>query len=232
MSASISSLIKHPHIFRGRDQHSSVGSTVLRLPFGQPELDKASAGGVPAAGALSLRALPGHSEIQFLNDILQQKVCTQKKIVWLHNTLAMNPNWICQTTYQQQSWVLTTSHETDALWACEQCIRSQACCCVVMYTTQIAHKAARRLQVLAKQYDCLVIIIHSGKLTPGTLPVNIDMELSFQAEQWYVHLHRVTGAWPKHHIAVNHPLPASNTAIVNAFNVYRDHHPAAVHEVS
>lgn len=232
MSASISSLIKHPLVFRGRDHRHSANGNEVRLPFGQASLDKACAGGVPAAGVLSIRALAGQGELQLLNNVLLQKAGTQKRIIWLPNRLHLNPNWLSQTPYQQQSWVINTTNEADALWACEQAIRSQACCCVVMYLAQIEPKAARRLQVLARQYDCLVVLVHPGNRIPGALPVNIDMELSCDARQWFVHLHRVSGAWPQQHIAIEHPLPASNSAIVNAFRQYSNSTATAIHEVS
>ena len=229
MSASISSLIKHPLVFRGRDHRHSADGNEVRLPFGQASLDKACAGGVPAAGVLSIRALAGQGELQLLNNVLLQKAGAQKRIIWLPNRMYLNPNWL---SYQQQSWVINTPNEADALWACEQAIRSQACCCVVMYLAQIEPKAARRLQVLARQYDCLVVLVHPGNRIPGALPVNIDMELSCDARQWFVHLHRVSGAWPQQHIAIEHPLPASNSAIVNAFRQYSNSTATAIHEVS
>lgn len=232
MSASISSLIKHPMVFRGRDHRHRADGGELRLPFGHTSLDKACAGGVPAAGALSVRALPGQGEIQLLNNILVQKADSKKRIIWLPNQVHLNPNWLSQTPYQQQSWVLTAANDTDALWACEQSVRSQACCCIVLYLSHIVPKAARRLQVLAKQYDCLVVLVHRGEVSPGVLPVNIDMELTYDAGQWYVHLHRVTGAWPQHHIKIEHPLPATNSAIVKAFRQYNQRQSTPIHEVS
>tara|TARA_Y100001949_G_C15877678_1_gene282356 strand:+ start:24 stop:722 length:699 start_codon:yes stop_codon:yes gene_type:complete len=232
MSASISSLIKHPLVFRGRDHRHSADGNELRLPFGQTNLDKACAGGVPASGVLSIRALAGQGELQLLNNVLLQKAGTQKRIIWLPNRLQLNPNWMCQTPYQQQSWVVNTPNEADALWACEQAIRSQACCCIVIYLAQVEPKAARRLRVLARQYDCLVVLVHPGNRSPGALPVNIDMALSFDMRQWFVDLHRVTGAWPQQHIAIEHPLPASNDAIVNAFRQFSSNDVTAIHEVS
>ena len=137
MSASISSLIKHPLVFRGRDHRHSTDGGEVRLPFGQANLDKACAGGVPAAGAMSIRALAGQGELQLLNNVLLQKAATQKRIIWLPNQLYLNPNWMSQTPYQQQSWVVSTSNEADAQWACEQAIRSIYCASLVQFSCTI-----------------------------------------------------------------------------------------------
>ncbi|GGF75943.1 hypothetical protein [Alteromonas lipolytica] len=205
---------------------------MLRLPFGQQKLDEACVGGVPAAGVITLRALPGSSEIQLMHNVMQQKAATQKRILWLHNDWQLNHNWLIQSPLHKQSWVVTTRCTEDSLWAGEQAIRSQACCCVVLYISQLAAKAARRLQVLACQYDCLVIVVQHAWGNHGVLPVNIDMQLTFSASEWLVQLNRVKGAWPQTDIPITHPLPASNDAIVKAFSHFSHGQTSTLHEVS
>ena len=231
MPLSIASLTKHPLVFKGRDhgQHREVSQ---RLAFGQPALDKACVGGVPPTGVLSLKALPGFSELQLLRNILRNKTKSQKRLVWLTQDYLLNDNWLLKSGYHQQSWIVNATSAADTLWACEQSVRSQACCCVVMYIAEISQKAARRLQVLASQYECLVIIVQSRGAKAEVLPVNIDMALGYHEEQWLVQLHRVKGGWPQKDIVIDHPLPATNQAIITAFSLFGSGRPAVLHDVS
>lgn len=219
-------------VFRGRDQHSTSSGAEQRLPFGQTTLDKACTGGVPVSGVLSIRVQPGYSEIQFLHNVIEQKAKSQKRIIWLHHRMQINPNWLSQASYAGQSWIVSSSSISDSLWACEQSVRSQACCCVVIYLEHIEAKAARRLQVLAKQYDCLVIMVLTSQHAREILPVNVDMALSVQNDQWFAHLHRISGAWPQQDIPVANPLPATNGAIIRAFTLYSETQTPALHDVS
>ncbi|NVK56869.1 MAG: hypothetical protein HWE26_14795 [Alteromonadaceae bacterium] len=231
MSLSLATLTKHPLIFKGREQPAAVNQC-RRIAFGHEKLDQACAGGVLAAGLIRLRALPGCAEIKLIAPLVTNKATSKKRVLWLQRPdLLFNPNWLNQQPFGQHSWIINCNNDTDSLWVCEQSLRSQACTCLILYFNQLSIKAARRLQVLAKQYDCLVIVISRPSNTLMTLPVNLDFELQYSQSAWRVNIYRVTGAWPKSDIAIENPLPASNQAIVNAFAKYANEPDASLHQV-
>lgn len=230
MSSTIHSLAKHPMLFLGKDHDSATRSDYARLPFGQAELDKACHGGVPAAGLARFQTHTGCGELALLKPVLHAKALNKKKVLWVNHQFALNPTWLVNTSLFEQSWCITPTSFLDALWACEQAIRSQACACIILYCDTLDTKPARRLQVLSKQYDTLIIVV-SPRCTDGSLPINLDVELSFYNERWFAHIHRVAGAWPQRDIPINNPLPASNAAIARAFTRYNTV-PAVLNSVS
>ncbi len=232
MASSLNSLTKHPLIFKGRAQPAGE-STCRRIAFGHKKLDQACAGGALAAGLIRLRTLPGSAEIRLITPLIANKAATKKRILWLQrNHQAFNTNWLSQQTFGPQSWVVQCNNDTDTLWACEQALRSLACTCLVMHYDQLSMKAARRIQVLARQYDCLVIVISRLSSKFQTLPVNLDFELLYSECGWHVNIHRVAGAWPQHNIAIDNPLPVTNQAIMEAFAKYAGESASALHQVS
>lgn len=218
MSHSITALLKHPLVFRGREQQNAIKNKRSYIPFGQKELDVACAGGAPASGVIRLRALPGSNELNLFSNILQTKMASEKRFIWIYSLCKINHKWLMQKPFFKQSWILKAPLANDALWACEQAIRSQACACIVMYFDNLTSKAARRLQVLSKQYDCLVIVISIPSPKDTVLPVNMDATLYYEQPHWLIQLDRISGAWPQQNIAIENPLPASNQAIIRAFS--------------
>ncbi|MDC8831822.1 hypothetical protein [Alteromonas gilva] len=231
MSSSLNSLTKHPLIFRGREQPAAEHQG-RRIAFGHKKLDQACVGGAPAAGLIRLRVLPGCGEMSLITPLISDKAASKKRILWLQRgALAFNTNWLSQQAFGQQSWVIHCGNDTDTLWVCEQALRSQACTCLIMYFDQLSIKAARRLQVLARQYDCLVIVFSRPGTTSLTLPVSLDFELRYRQSAWHINIYRVTGAWPLDNIVINNPLPMTNQAIAEAFAKYADDADTALHQV-
>ena len=230
MSSTIHSLAKHPMLFLGKDHDSVIRSDGVRLPFGQVELDKACQGGVPLAGLARIQTRPGCGELALLKPVLYAKSLNRKKVLWINHHFVLSPTWLANTSIFEQSWCVIPPSFQDALWTCEQAIRSQACACIILYCDNLDIKPARRLQVLSKQYDTLIIVVTPPSAS-GSLPVNLDVELAFCNERWFVHIHRVAGAWPQRNIPIENPLPATNSAITRAFSSYNTV-PAVFNSVS
>ena len=215
MKSAIQTLTQHPDIYLG-NAADAAQSPIERLPLGVKALDAALAGGIPSAGLSRIRCHQGSGELQLLHPVFAAQRNTGKKVIWLYRHQSINPVWLAKHQLLTDSWLLSPANEQDALWACEQCIRSQACSLIVYSYASLNAKAARRLQVLSKQYQCLLLNIDYNLQTFMSLPVNVDCELYYKDTQWYITLHRVVGSWPKSDIPICNPLPASNDAIITA----------------
>lgn len=215
MKSAIHSLTRHPDIYLGNTSSSSQ-QKIERLPVGLKELDSALNGGIPKAGLTRVRCRQGSGEFELLASVLEAVSSTGKKIVWIQHNQKINPLWLSKHNLITHSWLVTPGSANAALWTCEQCIRSQACSLIVYAHDTLDTKSARRLQVLSKQHQCLVIHIDYNQQPITTLPVNVDCELCFKDGQWAITIHRVVGSWPKDNIVIPNPLPASNDAIINA----------------
>ena len=215
MKSAIQSLTKHPDIYLG-NANSSSQQGIERLPLGIETLDSALAGGIPRAGLSRIRCGVGSGELQLLQAIFNPLIHQGKKILWIYGYYRINPVWLARQQLIEHSWLITPSPSQQALWACEQCIRSQACSLIVYSFDTLDVRSARRLQVLSKQYQCLVLNVDYTRHSLATLPVNIDCELYMQEERWFIDVHRVVGSWPKAGIRLSNPLPASNEAIQSA----------------
>lgn len=215
MKSAIYSLTRHPDIYLGNTSSSSQHK-IERFPIGLKDLDCALKGGIPKAGLTRIRCRQGSGELQLLASVLEAVRSIGKKIIWIQHNHRVNPLWLSKHRLLSHSWLVAPGSTNEALWTCEQCIRSQACSLIVYAHGTLSTKSARRLQVLSKQYQCLVINIDYSQQSFTTLPVNVDCELFLKDDQWFITIHRVVGSWPLDNIMIPNPLPASNDAIIRA----------------
>ncbi len=228
MKSALSLLTSHPDIYLGNSSSSSQHK-IERLPVGLKDLDCALKGGIPKAGLTRVRCRQGSGEFQLLAPVLEAVQSIGKKTVWIQHKYRINPLWLSKHRLLSHSWLVTPGSTNEALWTCEQCIRSQACSLIVYAHDTLNTKSARRLQVLSKQHQCLVLHIDYSLQPLPTLPVNVDFELFLKDDQWFITIHRVVGSWPLDNIMIPNPLPASNDAIIIAM---RAHQPGSYNSIS
>ena len=154
MNKSLSVLNNHPHIWRARDQRQSE----TKFSLGFPRLDKALNGGVTSTGLVRISSLTGMGELSLFKQVICQHR-THKLVVFINPPGLLQSPWLENLGLKaQQVLVVKPGSEQESLWAAEQCLKSTACHCVVLWSNAVNQKEARRLQVAATHNDALCLL--------------------------------------------------------------------------
>ncbi|WP_018984352.1 translesion DNA synthesis-associated protein ImuA [Salinimonas chungwhensis] len=167
--------LKHPHVWRASE---GLNDAKHRVCTGFKSLDELLGGGLPAAGLIRLRALPGIGELTFLKHVLAEN--PYEKLTMLINAPGhLHAAWLVNNKIKPATVRLVNpeNHE-DTLWAAEQCLKSEACHCVILWLNSLNAKQARRLQVAASQHHTLCVLLESVKVRRESLPLALDLTLS------------------------------------------------------
>lgn len=211
MLESLSELNKHPHIWRAREQHK--GETKFSL--GYARLDKALNGGVASTGLIRIASCTGVGELTLFKQVLCYQR-THKMVVFINPPGVLQTPWLAELGLDlQQVLVVNTQNEQDSLWAAEQCLKSTACHCVVLWSNAVDAKAARRLQVAATHNDalCLLYTALNKNVLAQPLPISLDIALHHRAQQLSVDVRKQRHGWPVNSIAIDHRWTPDNHAI-------------------
>ena len=232
MKKSLSVLNKHPHIWRARDQKQSETKFSLGFAF----LDKALNGGVASTGLVRISSLTGVGELSLFKQVICQ-YRTHKLVVFINPPGLLQSPWLENLGLKaQQVLVVKTSAEQESLWAAEQCLKSTACHCVVLWSNAINQKEARRLQVAATHNDALCLLYTppqqqapslnysktslQGSLQTSTpsqndssLPITLDIALLGTPHALSVNIRKQRHGWPKDNIVISHRWTPDNHAI-------------------
>lgn len=232
MKKSLSVLNKHPHIWRARDQKQSE----TKFSLGFACLDKALNGGVASTGLVRISSLTGVGELSLFKQVICQHR-THKLVVFINPPGLLQSPWLENLGLKaQQVLVVKTSAEQESLWAAEQCLKSTACHCVVLWSNAINQKEARRLQVAATHNDALCLLytppqqqapslnysktsLHGGLQTStpsqndSSLPITLDIALLGTPHALSVNIRKQRHGWPKDNIVISHRWTPDNHAI-------------------
>ena len=250
MKKSLSVLNKHPHIWRARDQKQSEA----KFSLGFPCLDKALNGGVASTGLVRISSLTGVGELSLFKRVICQHRM-HKLVVFINPPGLLQSPWLENLGLKaQQVLVVKTSEEQESLWAAEQCLKSTACHCVMLWSNAVNQKEARRLQVAATHNDALCLLytppqqqapslnypktsLQGGLQTStpsqndNSLPITLDIALFGKPHALSVNIRKQRHGWPKDNIVISHRWTPDNHAIkwAMAHNTLSDQ---ALHSVS
>ena len=228
MSKPLSMLNNHPHIWRAREQKQNE----TKFSLGFPLLDKALNGGVASTGLVRIASLTGVGELSLFKDV----IClhrTHKLVVFINPPGRLQSPWLENLGLKtQQVLVVKTHTQQESLWAAEQCLKSTACHCVVLWSNTISQKEARRLQVAATHNDALCLLytpVHpplssSSKqqnrplssaqaYSDDALPITLDLYLQGTPHALSVNIRKQRHGWPKDNIVISHKWTPDNNAI-------------------
>ena len=241
MNKSLSVLNNHPHIWRARDQKQSEA----KFSLGFACLDKALNGGVASTGLVRISSLTGVGELSLFKRVICQHR-THKLVVFINPPGLLQSPWLENLGLKaQQVLVVKTSAEQESLWAAEQCLKSTACHCVVLWSNGINQKEARRLQVAATHNDALCLLYtppqqqalqtslqaETTHQNDNSLPITLDIALFGKPQALSVNIRKQRHGWPKDNIVISHRWTPDNHAIkwAMAHNTLSDR---ALHSVS
>lgn len=231
MSKSLSELNNHPHIWRAREQ----GQNETKFSFGFTPLDNALNGGVASTGLVRVSSLIGIGELSLFKRVLCRQR-THKMVVFINPPGLLQTPWLENLGLKStQVLVVNTTSSQESLWAAEQCLKSSACHCVILWHNTITAKAARRLQVAATHNDALCLLystpVSNWCNEAQSLPIVLDLALQMQQHHLSIRVHKQRHGWPVDNITLSYNWTPDNHAIKWAMqrNKLTDH---ALHSVS
>lgn len=234
MNKPLSVLNNHPHIWRAREKKPSEA----KFSLGFPHLDKALNGGVASTGLVRIASLTGVGELSLFKEVICRHR-THKLVVFINPPGLLQSPWLENLGLNaQQVLVVKASSQQESLWAAEQCLKSSACHCVVLWSNAVGQKAARRLQVAATHNDALCLLytpqqqrISQQNTNASALPIALDLALLGEPHTLSISIRKQRHGWPKDNIVISHQWTPDNRAIkwAMAHNTLSDQ---ALHSVS
>ena len=195
--SSIDELLRHPGVWRARDQNSS--SQPSGLPTGFAALDRClPGGGWPRQGLIELLAdSSGIGELSLLMPSLAA-LCGEKHADgWLA--------WV-SPPYQPYAPALANCgididrvlvvRSGPAAWVMEQALRSGSCSAVLGWVDAIDLPGLRRLQLAAEQAGCLAVLFRRSQQSHLPSPAVLRILLSARQEGLEVRILKSRGARP------------------------------------
>lgn len=200
---------KHPHIWRAREQPPQEN----KFSFGIRALDEALHGGVGASGVVRVASLTGIGEITLFKHILATPRA-HKLRVFIKPPARLQAPWLTNLGIDsEQVLIVHPKTDKDALWAAEQCLKSAACHCVLLWNNTLQIKEARRLQVAATHNDALCLLFTSSSYHTTPFPITLDLCLQIREAQLIIDITKQRHGWPASNIVVPHSWTPNNNAI-------------------
>ena len=180
--SSIDELLRHPGVWRARDQDTS--SQPRGLPTGFSALDGClPGGGWPRQGLIELLAdSPGIGELSLLMPALAALCGEKHEGGWLA--------WV-SPPYQPYAPALAACgidinrvlvvRSGPAAWVMEQALRSGSCSAVLGWVNAIDMQSLRRLQLAAEQAGCLAVLFRRSQGIQSAVPGRVTHHAVRQA---------------------------------------------------
>ena len=238
-SDAIHDLLAVPTLWRASHHRSTLGHQTV-LPSGYRQLDKALPNnGWPTEGITELLIRQsGIGELQILLPALAN--LSQRRphwIVWISPPhLPYAPALYAAGVQLDRILIIRPKTAKEALWAAEQCLKSQACSAVLMWPEKnIRPQAIRRLQVASKTNQTWQVLFRdlNAQQMPSPAPLRISLTPSelTHSEQSHQHQIRVevvkrAGSWASPAFDLALPLASNSTASKPAIAVIAAHSTA------
>ena len=195
--SSIDELLRHPGVWRARDQSGS--SQPPGLPTGFGALDRClPGGGWPRQGLIELLAdSSGIGELSLLMPALAALCGEKHEGGWLA--------WV-SPPYQPYAPALAACgidinrvlvvRSGPAAWVMEQALRSGSCSAVLGWVNVIGLTSLRRLQLAAEQAGCLAVLFRRSQESHLPSPAVLRIMLSARQAGLEVRILKSRGARP------------------------------------
>jgi len=161
-------------VWRGNEPQSQRDT----LSTGYSEWDQQLNGGLPRNGVVEIQTELGIGELRLLQRFMQNH--TKGRLM----VFIQPPGVICAESLANQGFdlanvlVISPKNHNGALWAAEQCLKSGACDCVLLWQQNLEIHQAKRLQMASESGDCIQFIFKPQQHNVLPLPVTLSMTLS------------------------------------------------------
>lgn len=172
---------------------------------GYPELDAGLEGGLPTQGVIDIHSDIGIGELRlFLPYILQRQARQQHLLVIIAPPLQINGEMLAELGIDlNQVLVIRPGDQQQALWAAEQCLKSDCCHTVLSWLQNLEIHQVKRLQLAAKQSHAVQVIFRQQQTQGLSLPVTLSMSLQPQAQGLRIKVNKRIGSWRHQDIQLN-----------------------------
>ena len=165
-------------------------------PSGYSELDHKLQGGFPNIGVIEVSAEIGIGELRLLLPNIRQQA--QNRItVFIHPPGFVNAEHMHNQGFDLENILIISPNSfKEALWASEQCLKSGACCAVLLWCQSLEVHQVRRFQVAAEKGNCLQFLLKGTQANVLSIPVSLSMQLSAHPNGIEVSIPKRRGGWP------------------------------------
>ncbi|WP_414829192.1 recombinase RecA [Alteromonas sp. H39] len=219
MAESLTSLEKHPLIWRGNQTPSALS----RLSTGHAILDKHLLGGLPCAGLVRVQATVGVGELSLLKGALLSGR-RHKLRVFINAPGDVHAPWLHHGGFDDiQTLQITPANDEEALWSAEQCLKSGVCHSVILWISRLHSRQARRLQIAASDNDCLCLIYQHSHIVSG-LPILLDLKVRPHKQGLCVDIIKIQGGKPVDNLILPLKHTPDNSVILRLTRQSHHHH--------
>lgn len=181
------------------DNHDGLQET---LGTGFTQLDELLGGGWPTSGVINLLSEPAIGEFRLLQGAFS-KAQEEGLVVLINPPAEPCIHWLlAQHLSLERVLILRPENDTHALWAAEQCTRSSSCALVWLWHSGLSFAQARRFNLASQQSAALLVLVNYQQQAPS-LPVQVSIKLSQQAQQLRVTLLRQQGRFARGEIIID-----------------------------
>lgn len=169
---------------------------------GYPELDEWLQGGMPKQGVVAIDTDVGIGEMRLLLPYALTRQTQQNKLlVLISPPLQINGEMLAQLGFDlSQVLLLTPESQQDALWAAEQCLKSDCCHTVLSWLADLEIHQIKRLQLAAKQGNAVQFIFQQQHNYSQSLPVTMSLSLHAQPKGLRIKMNKRIGSWLHQHL--------------------------------
>lgn len=199
MSSIIESLQTSQLLWHASD---SVVSADNLLPSGYAELDQKLGGGWPDKGIVELQIeKTGIGEIRLLLPLLvslqQQQVRQQSLCLWVAPPARLNAQVLQSAGFSLENTIVAVDVcEHEAFWIAQRSLSSGCCSAVILWCNEFTPSQAKRLQLAAKEGNCLGIVLRPPSEVEQSLPISVRMNLSTDTHGLKLAIGKRLGGYP------------------------------------
>jgi len=188
-------------LWQGQMQ-TDTGNTVSS---GYPELDNWLQTGIPEQGVITVKSDTGIGELRlFLPYLLAQQQQQKRLLVFIAPPLQVNGEMLAEQGFDlKQVLLLTPEKAQDALWAAEQCLKSECCMAVISWNEQLDVSHIKRLQIASKQGKAIQLIFRQQGELLSSLPVTMALTLQARPNALQIQMNKRIGGWQHRTLDLN-----------------------------
>lgn len=193
-------LLEHKRlIWRGNESRNPLNT----LPTGYPELDNKLDGGLPKNGVIEIQTELGIGELRLLKSFMHDR-CEDRLIAFIQAPGTLSAEFLASQGFDlTKVIIINPKNHKDALWAAEQCLKSGACGCVLLWQQSLEVHQAKRLQVACETGNSVQFIFKSQQPNVLSLPVSLSIALTPHQYGLEAKIIKRKGGWPQGSFHIN-----------------------------
>ncbi len=193
MTPSLHDLKQRRLVWQAR-QHNTPHTSCIAT--GYRALDQHLAGGWPASGVVELQPEQlGIGELRLLLPCLEALAEQPGLQAWVNPPARLSP-YPLHARRLPKTIILNTHNQNEHYWVCEQLLKSDCCRVLICWTRQLQPAVAKRLQIAAKEGNCLAFVIHHPVHQQHSLPLSARLRLIPHAHGLTIDLFKRQQGWP------------------------------------